>query len=55
MSQYASSAGSQTARQVVVVLFAGDKARIGDAFYNSVGTRADALIQQWKRQTEGGS
>jgi len=40
--------GSNT---VVVALFAGEKARIGDAFYNSVGTRADALINQWKRQT----
>jgi hypothetical protein len=44
-----------TDSQVIVVLFAGDKARIGDAFYDSVGTRADALIQQWKRQTEGDS
>lgn len=37
---------------VVVALFAGDKARIGDVFYNSVGTRADALIDQWKREVE---
>jgi hypothetical protein len=44
-----------TDSQVIVVQFAGDKARIGDAFYDSVGTRADALIQQWKRQTEGDS
>jgi hypothetical protein len=36
---------------VVVALFAGDKARIGDVFYNSVGARADALIDQWKRET----
>lgn len=35
----------------VVALFAGDKARIGDVFYNSVGARADALIDQWKRET----
>lgn len=35
---------------VVVALFAGDKAPIGDVFYNSVGTRADALIDQWKRE-----
>ncbi|MFJ7738955.1 hypothetical protein ACIQ2D_21895, partial [Lysinibacillus sp. NPDC097287] len=27
---------------VVVALFAGDKSRIGDVFYNSVGPRADA-------------
>lgn len=25
---------------------------IGDVFYNSVGTRADALIDQWKREVE---
>lgn len=41
--------GSDT---VVVALFAGDKARIGDVFYNSVGTRADALIDQWQREVE---
>jgi hypothetical protein len=35
---------------VVVALFAGDKARMGDIFYNSVGSRADALIDQWKRE-----
>ena len=35
---------------VVVALFAGDKARIGDVFYNSVGARADGLIDQWKRE-----
>lgn len=39
--------GSDT---VVVALFAGDKARIGDVFYNSVGSRADGLIDQWKRE-----
>ncbi len=37
---------------VMVTLFAGDKARIGDVFCNSVGTRADALIDQWKREVE---
>lgn len=37
---------------VVVALFVGDKARIGDVFYNSVGTRADALIDQWLREVE---
>lgn len=37
---------------VVVALFAGDKASIGDVFYNSVGTRADALIDQWQREVE---
>ncbi|MCH9730808.1 MAG: hypothetical protein K0U84_14225 [Actinomycetia bacterium] len=32
---------------VVVALFAADKAQMGDVFYNSVGTRADAAIRQW--------
>lgn len=41
-----------TADTVVVALFAGDKSRIGDAFYTSVGTRADALIGQWRREVE---
>jgi hypothetical protein len=39
---------------VVVALFAGDKARIGDVFYNSVGSRADGLIDQWKREAMRG-
>jgi hypothetical protein len=38
------------AKIVVVALFAGDKARIGDIWYNSVGSRADAIIEQWKRE-----
>lgn len=38
------------AQVVVVALFAGDKATIGDVWYSSVGTRADALIEQWKRE-----
>ena len=37
---------------VVVVLFAADKAQMGDVFYNSVGPRADALIDQWYRQAK---
>lgn len=37
---------------VVVTLFCGDKARIGDVFYNSVGSRADPLIDQWKREAK---
>lgn len=36
--------------RVVVALFAGDKARMGDVFYDSVGTRADAAIDSWKYQ-----
>jgi hypothetical protein len=39
---------------VVVALFAGDKARIGDVFYNSVGARADGVIDQWKREARKG-
>ena len=38
------------AKIVVVALFAGDKARIGDVWYNAVGPRADAIIEQWKRE-----
>jgi hypothetical protein len=37
--------------RVVVALFAGDKANIGDVFYDSVGSRADAAIDSWKYQT----
>ncbi|RNI19858.1 hypothetical protein [Flexivirga caeni] len=37
---------------VVVALFAGDKAPIGDVFYDSVGHRADPLIEQWKREVQ---
>lgn len=39
---------------VVVALFAGDKARMGDVFYDSVGTRADAAIASYLHATEGG-
>ncbi|GAA0975789.1 hypothetical protein GCM10009555_034280 [Acrocarpospora macrocephala] len=35
---------------VVVALFAGDKAKIGDIWYSSVAARADALIDQWMRE-----
>lgn len=31
---------------VVVALLAADKAQMGDVFYNRVGARADALIEQ---------
>lgn len=40
-----------TTHHAVVALFAGDKARMGDVFYNSVGTRADAAIESWILQT----
>ena len=36
----------------VVALFAGDKAHMGDVFYDSVGPRADAAVEAWKQQTE---
>lgn len=37
---------------VVVALFAGEKASMGDVFYDSVGTRADRLIELWKAESE---
>lgn len=36
----------------VIALFAGDKARMGDIFYDSVGTRADAAIESWIRKAQ---
>jgi hypothetical protein len=41
--------------EVVVALFAGDKANMGDVFYNSVGSRADAAIDRYQRRIEGES
>jgi hypothetical protein len=38
--------------RAVVALFAGDKARMGDVFYESVGPRADAAVQAWLMQTK---
>lgn len=38
---------------VVVALFANDKAAMGDVFYDSVGSRSDQVIDEWKRQNEG--
>lgn len=37
---------------VVVALFAGDKARLGDVWYNSVAAQADPLIDAWKREVD---
>lgn len=37
---------------VVVALFAGEKARIGDVWYSSVGHRADMVVDQWLRGQE---
>ncbi len=39
---------------VVVALFAADEAAMGDVFYNSVGSRADAAIRSWIFQTQNG-
>lgn len=39
-------------RTVVVAVFAGDKKKIGDVFYDGVAARADPLIDQWKRETD---
>jgi hypothetical protein len=36
---------------VVVALYATDKAKLGDVFYDGVAARADPLIDQWKRET----
>jgi hypothetical protein len=36
----------------VVALFSGDKANMGDVFYDSVGTRGDQIIDQWIREGE---
>lgn len=38
---------------VVVVLFAADKAAMGDIFYDSVGARADQAIENWIFEKEG--
>ena len=38
--------------QVVVALFSGDKASMGDVFYDSVGSRADQMIDQWLREQQ---
>ncbi|YCH06897.1 hypothetical protein ACTAQJ_17620 [Arthrobacter sp. alpha11c] len=37
---------------VIVALFSGDKANMGDVFYDSVGTRADQIIDMWIREGE---
>jgi hypothetical protein len=36
---------------VVVAVFAAEKAKLGDVFYDSVAARADPMIDQWKRET----
>lgn len=35
----------------VVVVFAGDKARAGDVFYDNIGIKADGYIEQYMRGT----
>ena len=39
---------------MVVALYATDKAKLGDVFYDGVAARADPMIDQWKRETEYG-
>jgi hypothetical protein len=39
------------AETVVVALYATDKAKLGDVFYDGVAARADPMIDQWKRET----
>lgn len=39
--------------KAVILLFAADKASMGDVFYDSVGSRADPIIEQWIKQTRG--
>ena len=36
---------------VVVVAFAADKAKAGDVFYDQIGTKADAIIDQYRRES----
>ncbi|HKD87184.1 MAG TPA: hypothetical protein VKB62_01530 [Streptosporangiaceae bacterium] len=36
---------------VVVALYAAEKAKLGDVFYESVAARADPMIDQWIRET----
>lgn len=36
----------------MVALFAGEKASMGDVFYDSVGSRADQVIERWLSDTE---
>jgi hypothetical protein len=41
-----------TQDRVVVALFSGDKASMGDVFSDTVGTRADRLIDRWLDETK---
>lgn len=45
----------QRPEEVVVALFANDKAQMGDVFYDSVGSRADVAISRYRIATEGES
>lgn len=36
-------------REAVLVVLAQNKARLGDIFYDSIGDRADAIIEEYKR------
>lgn len=39
--------------RVVVAVLSGDKASMGDVFYDSVATRADQIIDRWIAESEG--
>ena len=39
--------------EVVVAVLSGDKASMGDVFYDSVASRADLIIDRWIAETEG--
>lgn len=39
------------AGRAVVVLFANDKAQMGDVFFDSVGSRADQIVDEWIRNS----
>lgn len=43
------------AGEVVVILFGNDKAKMGDVFYNTVGSRADQIVDEWIASEEGKS
>ena len=40
--------------QAVLALFATDKAQMGDVFYDTVGQRADQIIDEWLRERPEG-
>ena len=51
MRSWSKRAGLVATVMMVVALFAADKAKLGDVFYDGVAARADPVIDQWKRET----